>query len=55
MVFDAYWKDSLKAAIRRNRGKCIRRHMDREQGSTNQLARVSACRREQVRAVSYNQ
>ena len=28
MVFDAYWKDSLKAATRRKRGKCIRRHVE---------------------------
>ena len=28
MVFDAYWKDSLKAATRTKRGKCIRRHVE---------------------------
>ena len=28
MVFDAYWKDSLKVATRRKRGKCIRRHVE---------------------------
>ena len=28
MVFDAYWEDSLKAATRLKRGKCIRRHME---------------------------
>ena len=28
MVFDAYWKDSLKAATRRKRVKCIRMHME---------------------------
>ena len=28
MVFDAYWKDSLKAAKRTKRGTCIRRHME---------------------------
>ena len=29
MVFDEYWKDSLKAATRSKRGKCIRRHVER--------------------------
>ena len=35
MVFDAYWKDSLKAATRRKRGKGIRRNVElgREQAS----------------------
>ena len=28
MVFDAYWKESLKAATHRKRGKCIRRHVE---------------------------
>ena len=28
MVFDAYWKDSLKADTRTKRGKCIRRHVE---------------------------
>ena len=28
MVFDAYWKDSLKAATRTKRGKGIRRHVE---------------------------
>ena len=28
MVFDAYWKDSLKAATRTKRGKCIRRNVE---------------------------
>ena len=28
MMFDAYWKDSLKAATRRKRGKYIRRHVE---------------------------
>ena len=28
MVFDAYWKGSLKAATRRKRGKRIRRHVE---------------------------
>ena len=28
MVFDAYWKDSLKAATRMKRGKGIRRHAE---------------------------
>ena len=28
MVFDAYWNGSLKAATRRRRGKCIRRHVE---------------------------
>ena len=28
MVFDAYWKDSLKSATRRKRGKCIIRHVE---------------------------
>ena len=28
MVFDAYWKDSLKASPRTNRGKGIIRHVE---------------------------
>ena len=28
MVFDAYWKDSLKASTRTKRGKGIRRHVE---------------------------
>ena len=28
MVFDAYWKDSLKASPRTKRGKGIRRHVE---------------------------
>ena len=28
MVFDAYWKDSLRASPRTKRGKCIRRHVE---------------------------
>ena len=28
MVFDEYWKDSMKAATRSKRGKCIRRHVE---------------------------
>ena len=28
MVFDAYWKDSLKTATCRKRGKCMRRHVE---------------------------
>ncbi len=28
MVFDAYLEDSLKAATRRKRGNCIRRHVE---------------------------
>ena len=31
MVFDACWKDSLKAATRRKRGKCIGRHVERNE------------------------
>ncbi len=33
MVFDAYWKDSLKAATRMKRGKCNKAR-GREQAST---------------------
>ena len=28
IVFDAYLEDSLEAATRRKRGKCIRRHVE---------------------------
>ena len=54
-VFDAYWKDSLKAATRRKRGKAIRRHVEGNKQVPSKWQRVSACRQEQVRALSSHQ
>ena len=55
MVFDAYLEDSLKAATRRKRGKGIRRRVEGNKQVPSNWQEFYACRREQVRALSYHQ
>ena len=52
MVFE---EDSLKAATRRKRAKGIRRYVEGNKQVPSNWQRVSACRREQVGALSSHQ
>ena len=56
MVFDEYWKDSLKAATRSKRGKGFRRHVEgNKQVPSNWQDSMHVYRREQVGALSSHQ